>query len=122
MIKQINLISFVVLFSILNILTVASKESNDNNNESLRKGQTIAFDRKKGNCLACHHIPGGTLMGNTGPALIAMKQRFPKQQDLIDQIGDARMKNSMTIMPPFGPHGILTQNEILLIADWLYTL
>ncbi|MFT4927245.1 MAG: sulfur-oxidizing protein SoxX [Phenylobacterium sp.] len=90
--------------------------------EVLEKGRAIAFDRKKGNCLACHYIAGGTLMGNTGPALVAMKARFPKRQDLVTQISDARVKNLKTIMPPFGSHEILTKQEIDWIVTWLYTL
>lgn len=86
------------------------------------EGKKIAFDRKKGNCLACHFVDGGTLMGNTGPALIAMKQRFPEREKLFAQIKDARINNTQTIMPPFGTHGILTDHEINSIVDWLYTL
>ncbi len=88
----------------------------------LEKGKAIAFDRRKGNCLACHYIQGGALMGTTGPGLVAMKQRFPDKQTLITQVTDARIKNKNTIMPPFGAHGILTKEEIELVVDWLYTL
>jgi len=90
--------------------------------ERIEKGHDLAFDRKKGNCLACHYIDGGTLMGNTGPALIAMKARFPDRQKLVDQIYDARTNNENTIMPPFGAHGALTQEEIEQIVDWLLTI
>ncbi len=89
---------------------------------ALEKGKSIAFDRKKGNCLACHYINGGTLMGNTGPGLIAMKQRFPDREKLVAQVKDARINNKNTFMPPFGAHGILTEDEINLVVDWLYTL
>ncbi len=88
----------------------------------LEKGKEIAFDRRRGNCLACHYIQGGALMGTTGPGLVAMKQRFPDKDVLIAQISDARIKNKNTIMPPFGAHGILTKEEIELVVDWLYTL
>jgi len=90
--------------------------------ERIKKGNELAFDRKKGNCLACHYIEGGTLMGNTGPALIAMKARFPERQKLIEQIYDARTNNENTIMPPFGAHGALTREEIEQIVDWLLTI
>jgi len=90
--------------------------------EEVKMGQSLAFDRKKGNCLACHYVQGGTLMGTTGPALVAMKQRFPKREDLVAQIADARKKNSHTIMPPFGAHEILSEKEIDLVVTWLYTL
>jgi L-cysteine S-thiosulfotransferase len=90
--------------------------------QTLNQGKQLAFERKKGNCLACHLIDGGTLMGNNGPPLVAMKQRFPDREKLIQQISDARVKNPSTIMPPFGTHGILTRKEIELISDWLLTL
>jgi len=90
--------------------------------EALEKGKQISFDRRKGNCLACHYVQGGTLMGTTGPGLIAMKQRFPDRKILVAQIADARINNKNTIMPPFGAHGILTDEEINLVVDWLYTL
>jgi len=90
--------------------------------ENIKRGNELAFDRKKGNCLACHYIQGGTLMGTTGPALIAMKARFPDRKTLVDQVYDARTKNENTIMPPFGAHGALTQQEVELIVDWLLTI
>jgi len=91
-------------------------------NPKLEQGKELAFDRKKGNCLACHYVKGGTLMGTTGPALIAMKARFPDREKLVTQIADARIKNKNTFMPPFGAHGILTKEEIDLVVDWLLTL
>jgi len=90
--------------------------------ERVKKGNELAFNRKKGNCLACHYIEGGTLMGSTGPALVAMKARFPDREKLRAQIFDARTNNENTIMPPFGAHGALTGLEIELIVDWLLTL
>ena len=90
--------------------------------EESEQGKKIAFDRKKGNCLTCHFVEGGTLMGNTGPALVAMKVRFPDRDVLVAQVSDARNSNPKTIMPPFGSHEILTKSEINLIVTWLYTL
>jgi len=109
-----RLVGAGVLLSLLSPTVMASDES--------KMGQSLAFDRKKGNCLACHYVNGGTLMGTTGPALVAMKQRFPKREDLVAQIADARKKNPQTIMPPFGSHEILSSAEIDLVVTWLYTL
>ena len=86
------------------------------------EGKKIAFDRKKGNCLACHMIEGGTLAGNIGPPLVAMKARFPDVDVLRAQIYDARVKNPNTIMIPFGPHGVLTDSEIDKITKFIHTL
>ncbi len=88
----------------------------------IAKGKELAFDRKKGNCLACHQIEGGTLAGNIGPPLVAMKARFPDYEKMKAQIRDPRIKNPNTIMIPFGPHKVLTEEEIELVSQFVYTL
>ena len=57
---------------------------------AIAEGKEIAFDRMKGNCLACHMIEGGNLPGNIAPPLIAMKGRYPNKEDLRKQIWDPR--------------------------------
>lgn len=84
-------------------------------------GQALAFATEKGNCLACHHIQGGTQMGDIGPPLADMRQRFPDRADLRARIHDARRYNPDTLMPPFGANGILTTDEIEHVIDFLYT-
>ena len=88
----------------------------------LARGRDIAFDRGKGNCLACHVIADGQLPGNIGPPLMAMKLRFPDPDRLRAQIWDASARNPETIMPPFGKHRILTGEEIDLVVAYLYSL
>lgn len=88
----------------------------------IEAGRALAFDRKEGNCLACHHIEGGELAGNTAPPLVAMQARFPDRNKLVAQIVDARTNNPLTLMPPFGAHGILSTEEIDLLVDFLYSL
>ena len=88
----------------------------------LAKGKALSFDRKMGNCLACHMIEGGELAGNIGPPLIAMKARFPDYDVLRAQIYDARVKNPNTIMIPFGPQAVMSDNEIDLVARFIHTL
>lgn len=85
-------------------------------------GKKIAFDRKKGNCLACHTIDDGDMAGNIGPPLIAMKARFPDRAVLKAQIWDSTAKNKISTMPPFGKHQILSDGEIEKLIDYLYTL
>ncbi|MEJ2094447.1 MAG: sulfur oxidation c-type cytochrome SoxX [Gammaproteobacteria bacterium] len=87
----------------------------------LEKGKETAFDRKLGNCLACHAIDDGTLPGNIGPPLIAMKQRYPEKAKLRDQIWDATVRNPNTIMPPFGRFRILSEEQIDWITEYIYT-
>lgn len=88
----------------------------------IEKGKAVAFDRKKGNCLACHMMDDGTLPGNIGPPLISMKLRFPDKAKLRDQIWDATAKNPNSIMPPFGRHNMLTEEQIDMITEYVYTL
>jgi sulfur-oxidizing protein SoxX len=85
-------------------------------------GKKVAFDRKKGNCLACHMIADGSLPGNIGPPLVAMKARFPEKADLRAQIWDSTVANPNTIMPPFGKHRILSEKEVDLVTEFIYSL
>ena len=94
----------------------------DPSSEALLRGRAIAFDRNKGNCLACHAIEGGELAGNYGPPLLLMKIRYPERAALRAQIWDASTKESTTRMPPYGRHRILTEEEIDLVVDFIHTL
>jgi len=113
-------VSAVTLLGCLGLLTPLIASAADD--ADIAKGKELAFDRKKGNCLACHQIEGGTLAGNIGPPLVAMKARFPDFEKMKAQITDARKNNPNTIMIPFGPHGVLTKSEIDLVAKFIYTL
>jgi sulfur-oxidizing protein SoxX len=86
------------------------------------EGKRLAMERSKGNCLACHAIEDGELPGNVGPPLQGMKQRFPDREALHQQVCDATVRNPYSRMPPFCRHGILTNQEVELIIDYLYTL
>ena len=101
--------------SIIGSMSIASADA-------ISDGKKVAFDRKKGNCLACHVIAGGNLPGNIGPPLIAMKARFPNKADLRAQIWDPTAANPNTIMPPFGKHAILSDKEVDLITEFIYSL
>jgi sulfur-oxidizing protein SoxX len=90
--------------------------------DAIAQGKKIAFDRKKGNCLGCHQIEGGTLAGNIAPPLIAMKARFPDKAKLRAQIYDATKNNPHSVMPPFGKHGALSDKEIDLITEFVHSL
>ena len=86
------------------------------------QGKEIAFDRVKGNCLACHAIEGGSLPGNIGPPLVAMQARFPDKAKLRAQIWDSTRSNPASIMPPFGRQQVLTESEIDKVVEFIYTL
>lgn len=85
-------------------------------------GKAVAFERRKGHCLACHVIVGGELPGNVGPPLVGMKARFPDKARLRAQIFDARVNNPNTIMPPFGPNRILTEDEVDKVVEFVLSL
>lgn len=87
-------------------------------------GQDIAFDKAKGNCLACHAMPGtkSEMPGSIAPPLIAMKARYPDRAKLRAQVWDATANNPKTVMPPFGKHHILTEQEIDKVVDFIDNL
>lgn len=88
-------------------------------------GQELAFDNRKGNCLACHSMPGdpkAVTSTNIAPPLLGMKERFPDRAKLYAQIWDATKANPDTLMPPFGKHRILNDDEINKVVDYVYGL
>ena len=89
---------------------------------SVEAGRLIAEDRRNGNCYSCHLAQGAELAGNSGPPLMMMKQRYPDRDVLLAQIADPRIRNPNTIMPPYGAHGILTEQELSLVVDYLLSL
>lgn len=87
-------------------------------------GRRLAHDVAKGNCLACHMFPGdprALTLANIGPPLVAMRGRYPNRARLRSQLWDPMQANPDTVMPPFGKHGILSEAEIELVIDYLYT-
>lgn len=89
--------------------------------QSVAKGRTIAFDRKKGNCLSCHVIKGGSLEGTIGPELKNLKSKYSRSE-LVAIVTDETKRNPQTVMPPFGRNRILTEREINAVVDFLQTL
>jgi sulfur-oxidizing protein SoxX len=104
------------------LLTSFPASAEDAAGTILEKGKAAAIDRTKGNCLACHAMDDGTLPGNIGPPLIAMKARFPDKSKLRAQIWDATVVNPNTIMIPFGRNGVLSEEEIDQVVEYVYTL
>jgi len=89
---------------------------------NVAQGQSLAFDRGKGNCLACHTMVGGDVPSSVGPELVNMKDRFPNRADLVAILTNEQTRNPQTVMPPFGRNQILTSAEIEKIVDFLLTL
>jgi len=113
------ILSSALLICSLSFLSVTSVSADE---ATIAAGKKIAFNRKKGNCLGCHMIADGALPGNVGPPLIAMKARFPDKAKLRAQIWDATTANPKTIMPPFGRHNILSDQEVHKITDFIHSL
>jgi len=88
----------------------------------LAQGKQLATTRSKGNCLACHVIEDGELPGTIGPPLVYMQQRYPDRAQLRAQIWDPTVRNPDTVMPPFGKHEILSEEEIDLVVDYIHSL
>lgn len=106
------------------LVSPVTSNAADKGASSVEEGKKLAFSRSKGNCLACHMAGDGAMPGNIGPALIAMKLRYPDKQKLFDKIwGTPEAQNvPNSMMPPFGQNGILTDAEISKIVDYIYTL
>ena len=75
-------------------------------------GETLAFDRSKGNCLACHDDQGRRCAQQCRPAAVRHEGRYPDRKDLAAIIFDETKRNPHTVMPPFGRNLILTKQEI----------
>ncbi len=119
--KNFRLVSVVIsTMALLGTISVATVIAGDD--AVIKEGKKIALDRKKGNCLACHMITGEEQPGNIGPPLIVMKARFPDKSALKAQISDPRTKNPNSSMPPFGAHGILTDEELDKLTEYIHSL
>lgn len=114
-------VSVAALFGSLG-LTPVTVSADDKKMSAVEEGKKIAFNRKLGNCLGCHQMDDGALPGNIGPPLIAMKARYPDKAKLRAQIYDATVRNPHSAMPPFGRHGVLTDDQIDKITEYVHTL
>lgn len=108
-------------------VTVAAPVANAAEEKKLtpvEEGKKLAFDRSKGNCLACHMIADGTSPGEIGPPLMAMQARYPDKQKLFDKIWGKPGTEGMpeTMMLPFGQNKVLSDDEINKVVEFLYTL
>lgn len=118
--RWIAAIAITVTCALGTLLLPAAGALAEETPSAIEQGKAIAFDRKKGNCLACHMIATGDLPGNIGPPLVAMSMRYPDKAKLRAQIWDSTTSNPMSTMPPFGSHRILTEDEIDLVTEFIY--
>jgi L-cysteine S-thiosulfotransferase len=91
--------------------------------DAIAIGRQLAHSYEKGNCLACHRIPGdasAVTLATLGPPLVNVRERFALRDTLRAQLWDSTVSNPNTIMPPFGKNGVLTSQEIEQIIDYIY--
>ena len=78
-------IKTTIVFSLIASLGMASLGFAAEGVAEQADGRSMAFDKKKGNCLACHAIPSepkAESPGNIGPPLVNMKERYPDRAKL----------------------------------------
>ena len=100
------------------------------------KGRSLAINRKKGNCLACHVMPidEQSFHGETAPSLYGVANRL-NEGELRMQIVNPKVTNENTMMPSFYRTAgynrqakkfigktILTAQEVEDIVAYLMTL
>ena len=69
---SLGLAALLLLGLVATSQTVSAKEMSIQ--EKIAAGKKIAWNRRRGNCLACHVMDSGELPDNTAPALMMMKQ------------------------------------------------
>jgi len=89
-------------------------------------GEKLVADRNRGgSCLACHVMGpagGANLPGNVGPDLSEIGNAGLSDEQLFNFIYDARVYNPETVMPPWGSHGLFSDQEIMDMVAFLKTL
>lgn len=88
-------------------------------------GRVVAQSQERGNCLACHRMPADPLAvsdATLGPVLQDVRKRYPDRARLRAQIWDAAARNPETLMPLYGRHRILTDDEIDAVTDFVFGL
>lgn len=91
-----------------------------------KKGAELVADRNRGgSCLACHVMGpagGANLPGNVAPDLSEIGNAGREDEWLFNYVYDGRVYNPETVMPPWGTHGLFTDDEIKDIVAFLKTL
>ena len=88
-------------------------------NGDAAKGKQIAQARNRGNCLACHVMPGGSQPGSRGPDLSHFGSSGRSEAEAYAMVYDMRTINPETLMPPIGTNDILTDQELRDVVAFL---
>jgi L-cysteine S-thiosulfotransferase len=116
-----NLRSFATVIG-LTVVAVWSSTPHASGHTDAAQGRAIVLDTERGNCIACHSIKGANYSGNIAPPLIAIQIRYPYRKQLRQMIWDPTINNPQTVMPPYGRHQILTEDEIDKVTAFIYNL
>lgn len=122
---RVNALVVLIVVTVFQWTALSTSSNAATDERRVEEGRRLAHDFRKGNCLACHSMPTdptAITKANIAPPLSHMRERFGNREALRSQIWDAGQRNPNTVMPPFGKHKILSNDEIELIIDYLYTL
>lgn len=91
-------------------------------NGDAERGKAIAMNTQRGNCWACHALPGDAQPGTAGPSMLGFKARKYSDAYVYEQVFDARINNPFTVMPPFGTFGTLEEQELRDVVAYLQAI
>ncbi|OOG21793.1 sulfur oxidation c-type cytochrome SoxX [Thioalkalivibrio denitrificans] len=100
----------------------ATVRFNGNVKGNVERGREIATHVRKGNCVACHAIPGAAQTGTAGPSLEGYSTRGVPDSYVYQMLHDPRALFPETVMPAFGAMNNLTEQEIHDVMAFLKTL
>lgn len=83
------------------------------------RGQALANERSKGNCVACHLLKGAEQPGSKGPDLTTYGTWGRSDAETYALVYDMRSRNPDTVMPPAGTNQILTEQELRDVVAFL---
>lgn len=88
-------------------------------NGDATRGQALANERSKGNCVACHLLKGAEQPGSKGPDLSTYGTWGRSDAEIYALVYDMRSRNPDTVMPPAGTNQILTDQELRDVVAFL---
>jgi sulfur oxidation c-type cytochrome SoxX len=91
-------------------------------NGDAARGKEIAMSPKRGNCVTCHRLPGDQWPGTVGTSLLQYKKYEYTADRIYQQIYDPRIFNPHSVMPPFGSHNLLADQEIRDLVAYLQSI
>jgi sulfur-oxidizing protein SoxX len=93
--------------------------------QDIGPGRELFVRGDKGNCVACHQVPSDPAVASratVGPALANVRDRLPGRAALREMLVDPTRRNPDTLMPPYGRHRILGDDEIGQLIDYLHAI